>query len=901
MGDIGKMFNPRTVALIGASGREGSVGATLLNNLLSSRGLKVYAVNRSRETVQGLPCYPGIADVPERVDLAVIATPAATVPQVVEECGKAGIGAALIISSGFRETGAGGEKLERRLAEIRKSYNMRILGPNCLGFVRPNLKMNASLIQVPEGGKIAFITQSAAFGKTLLDWGMSAHVGFSMFVSLGSTLDVDIGDMIDFLGNDPHTRSIVIYMEDRLGDVRKFASAARGFARNKPIVMLRPPHLPSLAELETQAEPAGVAGGSGLTHTETLAGPDEVYDAVLKRVGVVRVREAQDLFNAASALCARHNPKGPRLAIISNSGGVGTMAASRLLRSGGRLAEFSPDTMKALQAAQPPWWDKENPVDVYRCADLKRYETIIRTCVNDPGTDGVLVIFTPQEAVRSGELAEIIRAVVKDGGKHITTAWIGGNEVRDGRELLIKSGIPAYDTAEDAVRTYLYMWNYEHNLQLQYETPAELRLDEGPSRNHLKALIKKVSREGTLVLTEEDARKFLVNYGIPTIKASTARSAEEALECAREIGYPVVIKIISPDIVFRPDVGGVVTDINSDNELKEQYEKLLARVRQLQPDAAIRGVTVQKMMGIIDYELILGAKKDKDFGTVILFGMGGIGVRIFRDFSVGLPPLNQTLARRLMEETGVYRMLQGYRGKAPADLRRLEQIIVSFSNLIVDFPEIREMDINPIAIRNGEACALDARITLDPEAIARPAPYSHLIITPYPTRLIVPWRLPDGTEVLLRPVRPEDEPLQHQMLSSLSQESLRARFFQSIRNITHEMHIRLCNIDYDREMAIVAEIKQGEKRRIVGIVRLIIEPDFKKGEFAVIVHDDFQGKGLANKLLDMVIGIAQEKGLEEFYGYVQPGNKKMLKACARLGMTGEKTPDDLMRMKLSLR
>jgi acetyltransferase len=898
MGDIGKMFNPKTVALIGASRREGSVGAVLLQNLLSSKGLKVYVVNRRWKTIQNLPCYAEIADVPEQVDLAVIATPAATVPLIVEECGKAGIEAVLIISSGFRETGIEGEKLERRLAEIRKSYNMRILGPNCLGFIRPNIKINASIIQTaPEGGKIAFIMQSAAFGKTLLDWGMSAHVGFSMFVSLGSTMDVDIGDMIDFLGNDPYTRSIVIYMEDRLGDVKKFASAARGFARNKPIVMLRPPHLPGASDLERMASPSG---GSGLTHTEALAGPDEVYDAVLKRVGVVRVKEAQDLLNAASALCSKHHPRGPRLAIISNSGGVGTMAASRLLRSGGRLAEFAPETMKALTAAQPPWWNKENPIDVFRCADLARYDNIIWICINDPGTDGVLVIFTPQETVRSGELAKNILAIARDSGKHITTAWLGGAEVREGREILIQSGFPAYETAEDAVRTYLYMWNYEHNLQLQYETPAELRVDEGPPRNHLKALIKKVVREGNLVLTEEETRKFLVNYGIPTIEARTAFTAEEAMEHAREIGYPVVIKIISPDIIFRPDVGGVVTGINSDSEMKDEYEKLLARVSELQPGAAIRGVTVQKMMEIIDYELILGAKKDRDFGTVILFGMGGIGVRIFRDFSVGLPPLNQTLARRLMEETEVYRMLQGYRGKAPADLRQLEQILVSFSNLIVDFPEIREMDINPIAIRNGKARALDARIIIDPEAIARPAPYPHLIITPYPTRLIVPWRLPDGTEVLLRPIRPEDEPLQHEMLSSLSEESLRARFFQTIRNISHEMHIRLCNIDYDREMAIVAEIRQGGKRRIIGTVRLIIEPDFKKGEFAVIVHDDFQGKGLANKLLDMVIGIAQDKGLEEFYGFVHPGNKKMLKACARLGMAGEKTPDDLVKMRLRL-
>jgi acetyltransferase len=889
MGDLMKMFNPGTIALIGASGKEGSVGAALLKNLLSSHTRTIFAVNKNCQSIHGLPCHAGIADVPEKVDLAVIATPAPAVPQIVEECGKAGVGGLVIISQGFREMGADRGKLEAEITEIRKRYGMRILGPNCLGFIRPNLGLNVSFLQgIPEGGKIAFITQSAAFGKTLLDWGMSAHIGFSMFVSLGSTLDVDFGEMIDFLGNDPHTRSIVIYMEDTLGDVKKFTSAARGFARNKPIIMLKPPHLASLAQ-------------QGLSHAGMLAGPDEVYDAVLRRVGVVSVKEAQDLFNLASVLCSKNHPKGPRLAIITNAGGVGTMATNRLIRSGGQLAEFSPETVKALDAVMPPYWKRENPVDVFRGANVERYEKVIRICMHAPETDGVLIIFTPQEAARSGELAEAILAVAKHEHKHIITTWLGGNEVREGREILVRNGIPAYETAEDAVRTYLYMWNYERNLQLQYETPSELRVDEGPPKNHLKALIRKVCNEGSYVLNEEEARKFLVNYGIPTIKTHTTLDAGEAAAAADEFGYPVVLKVDSPDIMFRPDVGGIVTGISTEAELKDEYLKLLERVRKLSPQSAITGITVQKMIEMIDYELILGAKRDKDFGTVILFGMGGIGVQIFKDFSVGLPPLNQTLARRLMEETEVYKMLRGYRGKVPADLGQIEQILVSFSNLIVDFPEIQEMDVNPIAISNGKACALGARIILDRSCPIYSVPYPHLIISPYPTRLMVPWRLPDGTEVLLRPIRPEDEPLQHEMLSSLSDETLRARFYQTIRNIPHEMHVRMCNIDYDREMAIVAEVRQNEKKRFIGMVRLIIEPDFKKGEFAVIVHDDYQGRGLANKMLDMVIGVAQEKGLEEFYGYVQPSNKKMLKACSRLGMTGEMIPEGLIRMKLSLK
>lgn len=889
MGDMTRLLNPKSIALIGASEKDGSPAAALLKNLLASGKRTVFAVNPNRKTILGQPCYPTIADVPGKVDLAVVATRAALVPQVAEACGRAGVGGLVIISSGFLEAAEEGRQMEERIREIRRRYDMRILGPNCLGYMRPNAGLNVTFLDsVPEKGKIAFITQSAAFGKTLLDWGISARIGFSMFISLGSTLDVDFGDLIDFLGNDPHTRSIVIYMEDTLGDVKKFASAARGFARNKPIVMLRPPIL-------------GGDGQSGLTHTAMLAGPNEVHDAALRRVGVVSVREPQDLFNTAGVLDSKHHPRGPNLAIITNAGGVGIMATNRLLRSGGSLAEFAPETMKALQSAMHPQWRPANPVDVYRNADVERYDRAIRICMNDPGTDGILVIFTPQEGARSGDLARAILSAAGDAQKIIITAWLGGREVREGRDILLASGIPAYESAEDAVRTYLYMWSYERNLQLLYETPSELRLDEGPPKNHLKTLIRKVCNEGSYVLTEEESRKFLVNYGIPTIKTLTTFDVDEAAAAADEFGYPVVLKVDSPDIIFRPDVGGIVTGIGSEAELRDEYLKLLERVRKLSPKSAITGITVQKMIEMIDYELILGAKRDKDFGTVILFGMGGVGVQIFRDFSLGLPPLNQTLARRLMEETGVYRMLRGYRGKPPADMSQLEKILVSFSNLIVDFPEILEMDVNPLAVSNGKACALGARIILDRSCPVHTVPYPHLIISPYPTRLVVPWRLPDGTEVLLRPIRPEDEPLQHEMLSTLSDETLRARFYQTLRTITHEMHVRMCNIDYDREMAIVAEVKMNGGKRFIGMVRLIIEPDFKKGEFAVIVHDDFQGRGLAYKMLDMVIGVAQEKGLEEFYGYVQPGNKKMMRACSRLGMVPERIPEGLIRMSLKLR
>ena len=469
-----------------------------------------------------------------------------------------------------------------------------------------------------------------------------------------------------------------------------------------------------------------------------MARPERVYDALFRRLGVVRVREAQDLFNAAGVLFSRNRPRGSRLAIISNANGIGIIAAKQLLTSGGLLAELSEETtIKAMDAFIPPCWNRRNPVHILRNADTPRFAEAAEICLKDPGVDGLLVIYTPQDFAQPEELAAALIAAAAKTDKPLLTAWMGGREMLRGRELMAEKGIPAYETAEAAVRAYLYMIQYERNLQLLQETPAELPLDEAPPKNHLKALIRRSCREACFILTEEDSRKFLHNYGIPVIPSRMATTLEEAMAAAREMGYPVVLKVASPDIIFRQDVGGVITAIDCEETLMTAYQRILDGVRQFAPKATVRGVTVQKMVEHIDYELILGAKKDRHFGAVILFGMGGIGVELFRDFSVGLPPLNQTLARRLMEETRVYRMLQGFRGKTPADIRQLEKILVGFSRMIVDFPEIREMDINPLAVCQGKAVALDARILLDHGAYqekASASAYSHLVITPYPTR-----------------------------------------------------------------------------------------------------------------------------------------------------------------------
>jgi acetyltransferase len=891
MGDLQKLFNPATIAVIGATEKEGTFGRAVLENALASGNRTVYPVNPNRKTVLGAPCWPDIGSLPGPVDLAIVATPASTVPGIVDACGKAGAEGLIIIAAGFRETGDAGRRLEEEILRMNKPYGMRIIGPNCLGIMRPPVNLNATFLREnPESGNIAFVSDVGSFGRTLLDWGISSHIGFSMVVSLGSAIDVDFGDVIDFLFEDPHTKSIILYMEEIVGNVKRFVSAIRRFARSKPVILLKPP---ALADGDC----------AGKTHSGTMAGPERIYDALFRRLGVVRVQEAQDLFNAASVLYARNRPRGPRLAIITNASGIGLIASKQLLRSGGTLADLSEETLRDLDALLPPCWNRGNPIHLLRNADTPRYVEAANICLKDPGVDGLLAIYTPQDFARVEELAEALVEVATKTDKPMLTAWMGGREVQKGRERMAKKGIPSYETAEAAVRAYIYMTQYERNLQLLHETPAELPLDEAPPKNHLKALIRRAGRESSLILTEEDSRKFLRNYGIPVIPSRMATTREDALAIAQEMGYPVVLKVASPDIIFRQDVGGVITAIDCEETLKTAYQRILDGIRQFAPQATVRGVTVQKMVEHIDYELIIGAKKDPHFGAVILFGRGGISVELLGDFSVGLPPLNQTLARRLMEETDVYRMLQGFRGKPPADLRQLEKILVGFSRMIIDFPEIRCMDINPLAVCQGKAIALDARIFLDQNALSEKAPaYSHLVITPYPTRYITPWRLTDGTEVILRPIRPEDEPLEHEMLTTVSEATIRSRFYQNLKHISHAMHVRSCHIDYDREMAIVAEMRTDQKKRIVGIGSLIVDSNSgPAGEFAVIVHDDFQGQGLASKLLDVLVGIATERGLKEFYGLVEPTNGRMTALCEKLGMTRRRISEDLVRVSLFLK
>jgi acetyltransferase len=882
------MLDPKSIALVGATEAEGTVGRTIMENLIRSSGRTIFPINPHHEKVFDIPCLPNMGALKQPVDLAVVATPASTVPDVLLECAKAGTHGAIVVSAGFGEIGKEGLALEKRIKRILQDYPMRVVGPNCLGIIRPSVGLNASFLSVePKPGDIALISQSGALGTGMLDWAVSAQVGFSFFASVGSMVDVDFADLVDFLGEDPHTRSILIYMET-IGNARRFMSAARGFARNKPIIILKPGRYSASAK-------------AALSHTGAMTGDDEVYEAAFRRVGVLRVHEVADLFHAAEVLDSQRLPMGPGVAIVTNAGGLGVMATDSLIEHGGHLADLSEKTMALLDAALPHYWSHANPVDVLGDATSERFVAAVQACLADPSVNGILLVYTPQGNARPDEMASLVAGVAKGSQKPVITVLMGGETVEGGRDIFQAAAVPCYNTPEEAVRTYMSMYQYARNLELLYETPAELPIDVAPPKHNLQAMLRRVAASGRTVLTEEESKRFITTYGFPVIAQVLADDVEEALAAANKIGFPVVLKIVSHEITHKSAAGGVEVGVCSPADLETAFVRMMKRVKKSSPKAVIEGVAVQKMVRGADYELILGMKKDLQFGAVIVFGAGGVNAEGLADFSVALPPLNQTLARRMMEETRIFKsILKPRRGVVAPDVCELEELLAVLSNIVVDFPEIAEIDINPLVIASGKITAVDARIVIDKSVLKGKPKFPHLVITPYPTRYVTPWRLSDGTEVILRPMRPEDEPMIGEFLRTVSEETLRQRYFVNHLNVTHEMLVRFTNNDYDREIAIVAELTVGKKKRIIGVGRLMGEADRGRSEFAVIVHDDYQGRGLGFKLTDTVIGIAQEKGLKEISGYIDAKNRRMLRVVGELGFIAESTVDSVTTVRLPL-
>lgn len=891
--NLEKIFSPKSVAVIGASDEVGSVGYALMKNFLdlSFEG-KIYPVNVRKTEILGMKTYANVAQVPEPIDLAIIATPSRTVPDVLEECGKAGIFGVIIISAGFKEIGPEGAALEEKIVEIRKRYGMRIVGPNCLGVIRPSVGLNATFVnELPKPGNIAFISQSGALGSAILDWAMHENIGFSNFVSLGSMIDVNFGDLIDYFGTDPKTRSILMYIEG-IADARGFMSAARHFARTKPIIVVK------AGKFSESAKAAA-------SHTGSLTGEDVIYDTAFKRAGMVRVDEIADLFNSAEVLGMQPLPQGPNLAIITNAGGPGVMATDSLISQKLKLAKLSKKTMDKLDETLPPYWSKENPIDILGDAKSDRYAAVLQACLDDENIDGVLIIYTPQAVADPVKVAQSIVELCSNRGsrnKTILTSFMGHDAVEGANRVFTQNNIPTYSTPEQAIKTYRYMYQYKRNLELLYETPAELPVDVVPPKRPLMVILRNVASENRDVLNEAEAKTFLEYYNLPVVKTKVAQNEDEAASLASQIGYPVVLKILSPQIIHKTDAGGVVLDLNNETEVRNAFNSIVKAAKEHDPNAEILGVTVQQMVKKQGYEVIIGAKADPLFGPVILFGMGGVGVELFKDFAIGIPPLNQTLVRRLMEETKVYQLLKGYRNVPPANIPLLEEILVRFSQMLVDYPQLKEVDINPLFINDKEAIALDARIVIDKERVFRKfEPHEHLVITPYPKKYETFWKVRDGRTVMLRPIKPEDEPLWLEMFQNFSEESIRYRFFQVLKDTPHETRVRYCNIDYDREIAIVPELTENGRRKILGVTRVSIEPDGKKGEIAFIVADPWQRLGLGTKMVDYVLEICKDMKLETIYAIILRDNYRAIDLMKKMGFKLEYQTDDTARATLDLK
>jgi acetyltransferase len=826
------------MAIIGVSSKEGSVGHSLFKNAIAC-GFKgnVYAVNPKGGEILGQKLIPVIADIPEKLDLAVIVVRAPIVPQVVKECGEAGVGGLVIISAGFKEAGDEGERMVQEILTTCRTYGMRLVGPNCLGVINPTLGMNATFAtRMALPGKIAFISQSGALCSSILDWALAQNVGFSHFVSIGSMTDIGFAELIDYFGMDQHTSSILIYMES-ITNARRFMSAARAFARSKPIIILK-------------SGKSAAGSEAAMSHTGSLAGNDAAFEAAFKRAGCIRVEKISHLFNCAKSLSMQPRPRGNRLAIVTNAGGPGVLCTDFLTTRGGRLAELDDKTLSRINEVLSPYWSHSNPVDVLGDASPKQYRSALEACLACQNVDGVLVVLTVQTITEAiGTAHELVEVGKKSHGKPVLACFMGEADVQEARCILEKGNIPDYIFPESAVDVFLYMCQYSKNLELLYETPPEAPAKFHPKRDSAWHIIRKALMEGRKYLLENEAKELLACYELPVGEVKVATSAKQAADFSKNIGFPVVMKIVSPDALHKTDVGGVRLNISNRTEAEEAYKHIIESVKKHKPEARIMGVLVEKMLKK-RFELLIGAKKDPIFGPMIVFGQGGIAVEVIKDTNVGLPPLNIAIANRIIQRTRIYEQLKGYRGIPGIDLNDLAYQLQKFAYIVVDFPEISEIDINPYLVDEQGGVIVDARILLeDYHPRTRGHFYQHLVISPYPEKYAKQIIIKDGREVLLRAIRPEDEPIEEAMFAGLSDQSLYFRFLGYKPQVTHDFLSRLTQIDYDREMAIIAEVEDGGLKKMAGVARIIAEAWGETAEFAILLADDWQGQG---KLLTAV-------------------------------------------------
>ncbi len=880
---LASLFTPESVVLFGASDKPDSVGGVVFKNLLTS-GFKgrIYAINPKRDHVQGQKAFSSLDEIDEMVDLVVVATPASSIPDIVRDCGERGIKMMLILSAGFREIGTEGRRLEDKVTELVRRYGIRLMGPNCLGIIRPDKGLNITFgNNSAQPGSLAFVSQSGAICTAILDWSEQNDIGFSAVVSTGIAADLDFGDYLDFLVSDQATRAILLYIEG-INNSRRFMSSLRAAARVKPVIALKVGRHAAGAE-------------ASMSHTGALVGSDEVFAAALSRSGVLRVESISQLFSAAKALSSlNYRSHAERLVIITNGGGPGVMAADRATDNEIELSTLSAESMTALDQVLPSVWSRGNPVDIIGDAPPERYEKALDICLKDPGVDGAIVILTPQAMTKPTEVAEAVIRSASKSNKPIMTSWMGGNQVERARVLFNNACVPNFRTLENAVDAFSYLARFNKNQRLLMQTPARLtRGQESPDRDGARLIIEAVLTEQRKTLTEPESMAVLNAFRVPTIRNAVAHSATEALVSAESIGFPVAMKVLSTDISHKSDAGGVRLNINSAQEVRGAYRQLIDEVQLNVPDAKISGVTIEKMYRSPNgRELMIGIIRDPVFGPVISFGSGGATVEILGDSAVSLPPLNRRLARDLINRTKVSKLLGEFRYMPAVDIDQLVDVLLCVSSMACELPWLKEMDINPLIMDEKGIIAVDARIVVD-YPMPSTDPYHHLAIHPYPSDLVRRTQLNDGTDIIIRPIRPEDAEIEARFVRELSKEAKYFRFMNSLQELSQEMLVRFTQIDYHNEMALIAVKPTGTGEEQIGVARYTTDLDKTSCEFALVVSDKWRSRGIGHILMRDLMDVARDRNLEKMQGQVLSSNTKMLELVASLNFQIRNDPDDL--------
>jgi acetyltransferase len=876
---LDRLFDPHSVAVFGASERPESVGARVFENLHAA-GFKgeLYPVNPKHETVLGHRCHPDIQSVGAPVDLAVVATPAPTVPEIIHRCGEHGVGAAIVLTAGFREAGTQGRKLEREMLSEARRYRMRLVGPNCLGMIRPSVGLNATFSKDnAEPGSLALVSQSGAICTAILDWAKSRRVGFSAMVSMGDACDVDFGDMLDYLALDLTTQAILLYVEG-VGDARSFMSGLRAAARLKPVVIVK-------SGRHSQGLKAAVS------HTGALVGSDDVFDAAIRRAGAVRAMTIDQLFSAAQLLSKRPRVRGDRLAMVTNAGGPGVMATDRAVDLGVKIAKLSEQTLQRLNASLPEHWSGGNPVDILGDAPPERYQLATEACLTDPNVDGLLVMLTPQAMTDPLGSAQAVAQVAQDCDKPVLACWMGDAHVRDSRQLLLGRDIPSFANPEGSVEAFGYLTSYHRNQRLLMQVPPPLGELSEPDVAGAKLIIDGVLAERRSLLTMAESKALLRAFGIPVTLSIEVHSANEALVAAESLGFPVAMKISSTELSHKTDVGGVRLNIVNAQAVRSAYNELVASVRK-KTGRQYESVAVERMHDNPNSrEVLVGVARDPVFGPVITFGAGGTAVEIHRDRAIALPPINGFIARTLISRTRIFRMLGEYRGMPAANMGALEQALGRVSEMVCELPRLKELDINPLLVDEHGVVAADARIVVELQEPALDR-YQHMAIHPYPHDLVHSWQTADGQDITIRPIRPEDAEIEQAFVRNLSSEAKHFRFMQGVRELTSDMLVRFTQLDYDRELALIAVVQEGDEEREIAVARYAINPDGESCEFAVVVADEWQGRGVGSELMRQLMNAAKEKGIKRIEGQVLKENVVMLELMEFLGFESAPNSED---------